>query len=178
MTDGRPEPGPDGLFTKDDYNDVAAHAQLLAVSLLKAESEIKPEYFNPATKKNLSYATATLSSAHIDEEQSMSAVFQFVVEGKVGRKKLLKIYAEFFVVFGCGSNHNPEAAKAFCEHIGLYAAYPYFRSWVAQVACAAGVKLPPLPTLSSVGRGIPGAKQVETSATGALSSSDTAQLPG
>lgn len=159
MTDGRPQAGDGRDFTPADYNTVTANAKLIAVTLLKSTVEIKPEFFDPSTKKKLGYDTDVMTSRYDSDEGSISAFFRFAVDGKVGRKTQLKIYAEYLVVYASEPGLNQDAAEAFCEHVGLYASYPYFRAWVSQAASAGNLRLPPLPSLSSVGRLAPGLRR-------------------
>lgn len=138
-------------FTAKEYNAVATKAQLISVSLMKGNFDIKPEFYNPATKKTLSYDTDVLASRFDVDEAAVSAFFRFAVESKVGRKIVLKCSADYFVSYDVPEGVSQDAAESFSEHVGLFAAYAYFRGWLSQTAWAANCRMPPLPTLSAAG---------------------------
>ena len=56
---------------------------------------------------------------------------------------------EYLVVYTV-PEECPEPAKVgFCRSVGVFAAYPYFRSLVSQFAWNAGLEIPPLPAIAS-----------------------------
>ena len=155
MTDGRPQGGEDNEYTPDDYNRVAGNANLVGITLMASDIEVKPEYFDPATKNSLSYDSGVATCDYDPNDGVISAWLKYAVNAKIGRKRVLKINAEYLVIYRSVPDLKPAAAEAFCAHVGKYAAYAYFRAWVSQVAGASNLRLPPLPTLSSVGRSPP-----------------------
>lgn len=138
-------------FSAKEYNAVATKAQLISASLMKCKFDVKPEFYNPGTKKTLSYDTDVLASHYNIDEDVVSAFFRFAVESKVGRKSVLKCSADYFVSYELPSDVKKDAAESFSEHVGMFAAYAYFRTWLAQTAWAANIRMPPLPTLSAAG---------------------------
>lgn len=155
MSDSCPPAKSDRDYTPEEYNRVTANARLIVITLMESQITIRPEFLDPDAKKKLSYNTEVGNLLYDDEAGSVTATCRFLVEGKIGRKTPLKIFAQYLVLYGCEKDLNPSAAEAFCSHVGLYAAYPYFRAWVSNAAAAGNVRLPPMPTLSSVGKAPP-----------------------
>lgn len=137
--------GGNGGFKGADYNKVATNAELGDIRLLRLRADVPPT----AEALTLSYGSDLLSCDHDTETGAAAAIFRFHLKGKAGRKKALTIEADYAVIYDVGEDAVPNAARAFVTNVGLFAAYPYFRGLVAQVAWSAGVDLPPLPTIAS-----------------------------
>lgn len=132
------------------YNRAASECELIAITLMKATFEVQPQYYDREQKKGLSYDTEIMGAGYLKTEKALSAHFKFSVHAKDGRKSLLKCVAEYYVLYEAPSDLEEDAALAFCTRIGLFAAFPYFRSWVAQASWASNANLPPVPSISSL----------------------------
>lgn len=135
-----------------DYNKVVSGCQLLAINMMKGSFEVKPEVHNPEHKRSLHYEADVESVKYSQEIGGLSGVFRFKIGARKERKVVLKGTADFIVIYRAPEDLNAEAAEAFCGHVGMLSAYPYFRAWAAQSAWCAGVELPPLPMLSTTGK--------------------------
>jgi hypothetical protein len=136
-------------FSGEEYNRVAMSANLEAVQLLKLDFEAHPERFEVEDLK-LSHGRKLLSCTFDEETPAAAAVFSYSVTAKHGRAKAFQCVAEYAVLYAMPNDAKPEAATAFCRHVGGFAAYPYFRALAAQMAWNAGLDLPPLPTIAAM----------------------------
>jgi hypothetical protein len=134
-------------FRGADYNSVASIARLEDVRLLHLASDIKPT--DSSEPLSLSYGRELLSCDHDEETSSAAAIFRFFVKARAGRKVVVKIEADYAVIYDVGESAHANAARAFVNNVGLFAAYPYFRALAAQISWNAGMRLPPLPTIAS-----------------------------
>jgi len=137
-------------FTADEYNAVAMSAKLGAIQLLSSKFDVKPEMLALDEKDlTLSYGREVMSCQYSEEAGQAAAIFQYNVVGKAGRKKVFNCVADMFVTYELAEPAPEAAAIGFCRNVGAFAAYPYFRSLVAQLTWAAGLSLPPLPAIAS-----------------------------
>ncbi len=134
-------------FKGADYNLVAGRALLEDVRLLRVRSDVRPESGDKGV--TLSYGRDLVSCDYEPDSASAAAIFRFHVTAKAGRKVVFTVQAEYLALYEVGKDAQPNAARAFVKNVGLFAAYPYFRAFVAQVAWNAGMRLPPLPTIAS-----------------------------
>lgn len=133
-------------FKGAEYNRVASVASLEDVRLLRVRSDVRPESEKRVT---LSYGRDLVSCDYEPDSASAAAIFRLHVTAKFGRKTVFKIEAEYLTLYDVGDDAHPNAARAFVKNVGLFAAYPYFRALVAQLAWSSGMALPPLPTIAS-----------------------------
>ena len=150
-----------GGFTAAEYNDVAMAAQLHEIRLLKSGFVVEPDFYSVQDETKLSFGREVLSCSFEPEEGISAAIFKYHVFAKHGRSKLMKCEAEYVVIYGVPGSAPEEAARGFCRNVGAFAAYPYFRTLVAQLTWGAGITLPPLPAIASTAH-IPPKKPTET----------------
>lgn len=134
-------------FNGVEYNRVASVASLKDVRLLRLRSDVRPEAMT--SKTLLSYGRDLVSCDYEPENGSAAAILRFHVTAKSGRKTTFQVQAEYLTLYDVGMDAQPNAARAFVNNVGLFAAYPYFRALVAQIAWGSGTVLPPLPTIAS-----------------------------
>lgn len=138
-----------GGFKAAEYNNVALTAQLREIRLLKSGFVVEPDFYSFQDETHLSFGREVLSCSFDLEEGIVAAIFKYHVYAKHGRSKLLKCEAEYVVIYGIPHSAPEEAARGFCRNVGAFAAYPYFRTLVAQLTWGAGIALPPLPAIAS-----------------------------
>lgn len=136
-------------FSSGEFNAVINGAQLLTVQQLRLEMSGSPDLYKPAENLKLATSRGLKSCAYQRETRSMAAIFQYSVTAKSGRTRAFRCAAEFLVIYRVPEDSPEDAAKAACNKLGMFAAYPYFRAVAAQMAWNAGLDLPPLPTISA-----------------------------
>jgi len=140
------EPEDKVKFDKEDYNAVVKGAQLLEVALTASEFTIKPEFFSDEGKRKLGTEYELLNCDF--QDHILIILVRFGATARQGNKKLLKVKADYNVVFEvAGDDLNAEAAKAFGSHMAQFTAYPYFRQHVAALSWESGADLPVLPII-------------------------------
>lgn len=152
---------PPGGFCGEEYNRVATHAELEGIILINANFEVSPEFLGRRKDWKLSYGRKVSSCRFSSEDRSVVGVFDYHVTAKVGRKRALHCSAQYAVFYETPEEATEAGSIGFCRNVGLFAAYPYFRSLVARVAADANVQLPPLPTIASKAHIPPKAKVEE-----------------
>ena len=125
-------------------------ARMKSIQLLKLSLDSHPERMGDDVELVLSYARSALSCRFDRETSSAAVIFQFNVIAKNGRSKAFQCSAEYAVVYSTPKDASVEAAMTFSKHVGLFAAYLYFRALAAQMAWNAGIDLPPLPTIANM----------------------------
>lgn len=134
-----------------EYNKVVAGAQLVTIQLMKSAFDVDSDYFSPDRKPTLHFDRGLEGCVFDVEDRTVAGWFKFEVQAKVGRKAVLKGSAVYMVVYSLNFDADEVAAKTYCERIGTFAAFPYFRSHTAHLAWEANVRLPPLPTIATKG---------------------------
>lgn len=136
-------------FSSSDYNYVAMRSKLRLISLTKSSFEVNSDCLRDKKHWKLSYDWNVLA-CHFDASRgSSSGLFQYLVTAKLGRKIAMRCIAEYVVYYDVPEESENEAAEGFCHNVGPFAAYPYFRSFVAQCTADANLLLPPLPMIAS-----------------------------
>lgn len=148
-------------FSAAEYNSVAVAATLHAINLLASSFKVDVEEMNHAEDWRLSYNRKFLACHYDAERNQVAAIMQFQVIGRSGRKQAMKCTADYGVFYEVPRDATEEAAIGFCRNVGSFAAYPYFRSLVAQLAWNAGLTLPPMPSIASTAH-IPSKKQLQS----------------
>lgn len=136
-------------FSSTDYNHVAVNSKLRLISLTKSSFEVNSDCLREKKLWKLSYDWNVLACRFDSERASSSGLFQYLVTAKLGRKIAMRCIAEYVVYYDVPLESETEAAEGFCHNVGLFAAYPYFRSFVAQCTADANLLLPPLPMIAS-----------------------------
>lgn len=137
-------------FSGAEYNAVALGSSLEAIRLLKSSFDVKLDMFDlEAGIPKLSYGRRAVGCQVTPDGRQVAAIFHYNVVARVKRKKVLTCEVEYLVVYGIPEDSPEAAALGFCRNVGVFAAYPYFRSLVSQFAWNAGIELPPLPSIAS-----------------------------
>lgn len=136
-------------FKGADYNHVATQAKLRLISLVKTSFHVNPNCLSDQENWKLSYDLGEISCRHDSDRGVVSAIFQYQVLARLGRRTAMKCAAEYVVIYAVPRDSEAEAAEGFCHNVGSFAAYPYFRSLVAHLASGANLVLPPLPSIAS-----------------------------
>jgi hypothetical protein len=136
-------------FSSAEYNAVATSSNLGAINMLASNFSVNPECLGEVSDWKLSYNRKVLSCSYDEEARYVAAIFQYEVVAKLGRRKAMRCTADFGVYYNTTADAPEAAAIGFCRNTGSFAAYPYFRALVAQLAWNAGVTLPPLPAIAS-----------------------------
>lgn len=136
-------------FSADEYNQVAMGAKLRLVSLVKSNFHVNPDCLSSQDDWKLSYDHGEIACSYDSARGVVSAIFQYEVIAKHGRKTAMRAVAEYVVLYSVPNSSGSDAAEGFCHNVGRFAAYPYFRALVAQLTSGANLMLPPLPTIAS-----------------------------
>lgn len=136
-------------FAGAEYNQVALGAELEGIALLSSRFEVAPDLVGRRKDWKLSYGRKMIQCGFDAEEQSVGGVFEYHVTAKVGKRKALTCIAQFAVFYETPVGATEAGATGFCRNVGVFTAYPYFRSMVATLAADANIKLPPLPMIAS-----------------------------
>ena len=136
-------------FKGADYNYVAVNSKLRLVGLVKNTFSVSASCIADQKSWKLSYAWEENACSFDSKRGVVSAMFQYLVIAKLGRKTAMRCAAEYVVLYSLPLDSEAEAAEGFCHNVGLFAAYPYFRGLVAQLASSANLVLPPLPSIAS-----------------------------
>jgi len=136
-------------FSSAEYNAVATSAHLGAINMLASNFSVNPDCLGDSSDWKLSYNRKVLSCSYNQDSRYVAAIFQYEVIAKLGRRKAMRCTADFGVYYTTTEDATEAAAIGFCRNTGSFAAYPYFRALVAQLAWNAGVTLPPLPGIAS-----------------------------
>jgi hypothetical protein len=135
-------------FSGAEYNAVAKVAELAAINLVKVKSNFATG-IGSKEKTNLSFGRKVLSCGFDSEQSAAHAVFQYFVKGTKSGKSIFSISADYAVIYLVEGEVVPDAAKAFANNVGVFAAYAYFRALAAHLAWSANLELPPLPTIAT-----------------------------
>lgn len=136
-------------FSRDDYNRIAASAAIRDIKLITSKFDIQPAYFNQIDDVKLQIDSSIETVNFVEGSGLVIAIFSYEVRGLLKRKRVLHSKASFLTVYDVPEDAIEEAAKAFCNRVGFFAAYPYFRALSAHFADLSGAELPILPVLSS-----------------------------
>lgn len=132
------------------YNVVARNSQLSLIQLIGSDFNVQPSFFDKNDKVGLKLCYG-IHDVWIDlKNEICSAIFHYEIVGKIGRKHVMTAKADIMTVYDIPSGSTENESKAFCARVGLFAAYPYFRSLFAHLASVANLEVPMLPVLSAV----------------------------
>ncbi|GES45815.1 hypothetical protein RsS62_50670 [Rhizobium dioscoreae] len=138
------------------YNLIVEHADLLDIRLMDLKFSVKPEYFAALREdeeggRPLSRSfDGELTAINYDSEsKTLGGHFTWLTTVTISKKKLLKVEAQYFVVY----SGVPEVAKAhleaYLQRVGRFASYPYFRGLVAHLSWESNAELPVMPVIKS-----------------------------
>lgn len=141
----------DGFLNKanvsaDDYNKVVDVAEIASVSMVNLKFEVKPSFFSNK-KRNLQYDGDVLRIDYDKENGHAIVLLDFTVQSKTGKTKTLLCKAEYIVAYRGIKDCKADAVETFLNRVGVFAAYPYFRSLFASLDWAANTSMPILPVM-------------------------------
>ena len=154
------------------YNHVVGNAQLVTIQLRKHNFDVDADFYDPQVERKLSFNKECLACTFDPESNSIAGSFRFSILGKLGRKSVLKSAADYLVIYQFADVVAEDAATAFCQRIGLYAAYPYYRALVSSLSAAANLDLPTLPMIATRGSPLPVPKDKSSEIEGRADSPD------
>jgi hypothetical protein len=135
-------------FKGADYNAVAMAARLESIRLIAQRFDVNPECEEPS-KWKLEYGRKVMACSFDADAGFVAGIIRYEVTGRQGRKRAFRCMAEYGIMYSIPSEADEEAALGFCQYVGSFAIYPYFRALVAQLAWNAELLLPPLPSIAS-----------------------------
>jgi hypothetical protein len=136
---------------KRAYNRVVHKAELLTIQLTTSKFDIHADFYAPDTSTKLAFNKSEPIVEFLGEQHVVLGRFGFDCVAKRGKRYILRASAEYLVAYKVPEGSDKRAAELFCEKVGIYAAYPYFRALVAHLAWAANAKLPPMPLIATRG---------------------------
>jgi hypothetical protein len=144
--------GPKPAFDPEAYNIVARAAKLRRIALIRSNFAVLPEYFISLNTKDAPkprYA-GEFGDYHFNAEKGQALCeWKWEISITKKRKKTLYIYVSYHLLYGGLENCDQDQVIRYMKRVGRFASYPYFRAHVSQLNWAAGVDLPPLPTIST-----------------------------
>jgi hypothetical protein len=135
----------------DVYAKVSTAAQLRDIKLLESAYSIKPEVFEVTEDlENMNHGfSGECTQLFFDEEAGLAlGHYRWSAEVKSGRKKVLKLQADYLVAYTGLTDCDEGHVRFFFEKVGRFATYPYFRALFSHQSSESGLMLPPLPTLN------------------------------
>jgi outer membrane protein assembly factor BamA len=154
ISDEQLQPSDTLSFGARDYNHVAREAKLLSINMTATTAKFAPDILADSNEddKNaikLSFGRDMIDAAFDPEAGLASVVFRYNVRGRRSGRNCFSIKADYAVLYSVPVDSERNATLAFVHNVGVFAAYAYFRSLVAQIVWNAGLPLPPLPTIAS-----------------------------
>ena len=131
------------------YNRLVAHARIQAIRLIHNRYDMKPAALR-GDRQDWSYNVSNkLLDWHCNNnELLLSGTWEYTASCYDKRRQMLKLVAKFLVTYRLSDVCDPNAAQAFFERVGKFAAYPYFRATFAAITQQSGITLHPLPIIS------------------------------
>ncbi|MBM6397883.1 hypothetical protein JQC79_19205 [Ochrobactrum anthropi] len=134
------------------YNAIVKEAELIDIRLVGFNFKMQPQYYEytDGGKKGKSKKSfgVEISPVNYDPDTtSLGSEFEWRLEVTGGKRKLLTITANYFVVYGNVPAVGAEHHKTFMQRVGRFATFPYFRSLVSQMSWESKAELPILPVL-------------------------------
>ncbi|WP_232495995.1 hypothetical protein [Novosphingobium kaempferiae] len=141
----------DRKIDPDVYNDVARCAQLLSIQLIESNFNISPSFFEEEyVDRQMKIDVDNVHASFDEENRIATCVFHFETYHKKARRKVFSLKDKFIVFYHIDNECDDFHALAFANRVGFMAAYPYFRTHVAETASLAAADIPVLPTVSSM----------------------------
>ncbi len=144
------------LFSDDDfdveiYNQIALKAQLVDISLLASTFAVKPEclgeFDNPEFDHDHSFDGYPQKFSFDPEKGVAIGTIAWISEIKSGRKKALKLSAEYLAIYAGLQNMDIDYVRLYFGKVAKFATYPYFRTLFSVQTSSAGLRFSPLPSL-------------------------------
>lgn len=134
----------------DKYSEVVASASLGSLLLRESKFKILPDYYDPSLQETakFSFAAEVGNIAYFEKDSVIQGQFDFTITVKKGRKNLLTINASYILLYELSKKVDVKSAELFCEKVGMFSCYPYFRQLVSSYSDSASANLPILPVLT------------------------------
>lgn len=131
------------------YNPIATNSTLVSVQTIASHFEVNPDFFSKNDKLKIELGHNVLSVSHYEKDNLAVGIFRYEVIAKAVRKHVMCVRADFMVLYEVPEGSAEYESRAFCARVGLFAAYPYFRSLFAHLTSLGQLELPVLPVLSA-----------------------------
>ena len=134
------------------YEDVARRARVMEVRLVESSYNAKINSFPAADNGEgidliQSYSGKPAHYSFSLEKGILAGTYHWSAEVKAGRQKILKLGAEYVVVYGNLSDAPEDYVRLYFNKLARFTTYPYFRAHFAMNVAASGLMLAPLPSL-------------------------------
>lgn len=138
-------------FDPEAYRKVSVSANLVELFLVKQNFEAHPAKFwvaeSDGGRFKQSYSGAPCGNSLDAEGGVMIGGYEWKAEIKLGRKKILKLHAEYVLIYDGLNECDKEYTDLYFNKVGRFTTYPYFRSLFSISAGNANLSLDPLPSL-------------------------------
>ncbi len=141
----------DFVLDHDVYAAISVAAELHDIKLVASEYAAKPDIVRVAEDlENMVHGFfGECTSFHFFEESGLAmGQYRWTAEIKSGRKKALKLTADYLVAYANLSGQEEGHVEFFLNKVGRFATYPYFRALFSHHTSETGIMLPPLPSLN------------------------------
>lgn len=139
-------------YDEDIYGEVSRRAKLVDLRTLSSNFSVKAECIRDleegVEKLQHGFKGSASTFNFSPENGVVIGTVNWVAEIKSGRKKALKLDAEFLVVYTELEDLAEEYVKLYFKKIARFATYPYFRALFSGQTASAGIMLAPLPALT------------------------------
>lgn len=133
------------------YNEISRSARLAEIALSSSEFNAKMEAgliaSDPEAPLKLSYTDELVDVVFDGNTGILAGIFNWKASVRSGRSSLVRMRAAYSIVYDNLFDANEKYALAYLAKVGRFATYPYFRGLFSTHAGAAGLTLPPLPSL-------------------------------
>ncbi len=131
------------------YQEVVEAASLGNILLRDTKFKITPEYYAHKNGSEVKHYFDTASEEIIyDEDESIiQGIFEFHVRVKKANKHLFELKSSYVIFYELSKRVDQKAARAFCEKVGLFSCYPFFRQHMSMISSDASAEMPILPLL-------------------------------
>jgi hypothetical protein len=133
-------------LTPSAYNALVAAARLRDIRLIKSDFSLSPDGINRENEWKL-LNTCEIQEVQFDPDGLLFAWVAAEAICKIKNKRVAAFRARYLIVYDVHGVPEEPAVEAFARRVARFAAYPYFRAHVAELASQAGVRLPPLPII-------------------------------
>lgn len=132
------------------YAAVSNSANLQDIKLIGSEYVVRPEVFHVVEEDKMVHGfTGECTDFHFSADTGYAlGQYRWTAEIKAGRKKALKLVANYLIAYGDLVGADPEHVEFFFNKVGRFATYPYFRAFFSHHVSETGIVLPPLPSLN------------------------------
>lgn len=138
-------------FNVSKYNTVAGAARLAEIVLTRANFVTKLgasfALADPDSAVKLTYNDELTDAAFDAEAGILAGTFNWKAEIKSGRAILVRLTASYSIFYENLAQADEKHSLAYLAKVGRFATYPYFRGIFSVHAGAAGLSVPPLPSL-------------------------------